>query len=57
MIFPIIKYVSIAIILSLSLATTQEGLKWLENNSKNDGVVVLPSGLQYKVDDMSCYYY
>jgi len=26
-----------------------EGLGWLEENKKNEGVVVLPSGLQYKV--------
>ena len=29
-------------------ATTPEGQKWLEENGKKDGVVTLPSGLQYK---------
>jgi hypothetical protein len=29
--------------------TSPEGLAWLEENKKKDGVVVLPSGLQYKV--------
>lgn len=29
--------------------TTPEGLSWLEENGKQEGVVSLPSGLQYKV--------
>eukprot|EP01123_Difflugia_compressa_P009919 TRINITY_DN345_c0_g1_i1.p1 TRINITY_DN345_c0_g1~~TRINITY_DN345_c0_g1_i1.p1 ORF type:complete len:158 (-),score=16.92 TRINITY_DN345_c0_g1_i1:62-535(-) len=29
--------------------TPEEGIKFLEENSKNEGVVVLPSGLQYKI--------
>ena len=31
------------------MPTTNEGKHWLANNSKLDGVKVLPSGLQYKV--------
>lgn len=31
------------------VATTEEGLKWLYDNSKKPGVITLPSGLQYKV--------
>ena len=30
-------------------ATNPEGKKFLEENAKKEGVVVLPSGLQYKV--------
>eukprot|EP00588_Corethron_pennatum_P013258 CAMPEP_0194268818 /NCGR_PEP_ID=MMETSP0169-20130528/3079_1 /TAXON_ID=218684 /ORGANISM="Corethron pennatum, Strain L29A3" /LENGTH=229 /DNA_ID=CAMNT_0039010205 /DNA_START=49 /DNA_END=738 /DNA_ORIENTATION=- len=33
----------------LTTATDQAGLDYLAENSKKDGVVVLPSGLQYKV--------
>jgi FKBP-type peptidyl-prolyl cis-trans isomerase FklB len=29
-------------------ATTPEGVSWLAENGKKDGVVTLPSGLQYK---------
>ena len=29
--------------------TNQKGLRYLEENSKKEGVVILPSGLQYKV--------
>jgi FKBP-type peptidyl-prolyl cis-trans isomerase FklB len=29
--------------------TNEEGLKFLEENAKKDGVITLPSGLQYKV--------
>ena len=32
-----------------ALATNPVGLKFLEDNGKKDGVVTLPSGLQYKV--------
>eukprot|EP00052_Salpingoeca_macrocollata_P016807 m.135716 g.135716 ORF g.135716 m.135716 type:complete len:147 (-) comp20172_c1_seq2:172-612(-) len=32
-----------------SLATDAAGTKFLEENAKKEGVVVLPSGLQYKV--------
>ena len=30
-------------------ATSPEGLAWLEENKRKEGVVALPSGLQYKV--------
>ena len=41
-------------VLSLLAATAMAGSNakskaWLEENAKNEGVVVLPSGLQYKV--------
>merc|ERR1719231_1413011 len=32
-----------------AIATNEEGTKFLEENKKKDGVVTLPSGLQYKV--------
>jgi hypothetical protein len=35
--------------LSVVFATSPEGKQWLEKNSENSDVVVLPSGLQYKV--------
>merc|ERR1719478_1320342 len=35
--------------LSCSLATNEAGTKYLEENKKKDGVITLPSGLQYKV--------
>eukprot|EP00938_MAST-03A_sp_MAST-3A-sp1_P002355 g2355.t1 len=37
------------IVVSVVNATSPDGLKFLEENAKNDDVVVLPSGLQYKV--------
>ncbi len=39
----------VCIVVSVVNATSPEGLKFLEENAKNDDVVVLPSGLQYKV--------
>eukprot|EP01129_Flabellula_baltica_P017459 TRINITY_DN9686_c0_g1_i1.p1 TRINITY_DN9686_c0_g1~~TRINITY_DN9686_c0_g1_i1.p1 ORF type:complete len:157 (+),score=33.75 TRINITY_DN9686_c0_g1_i1:41-511(+) len=39
----------LTLLITLSLATNQEGLKFLEENAQKEGVVVLPSGLQYKV--------
>ena len=36
-----------------SAGTTPEGLKWLEENKKNEGVNTLPSGLQYKVSNFA----
>merc|ERR1712205_273674 len=32
-----------------AIATNEEGTKFLEENKKKDGVITLPSGLQYKV--------
>jgi hypothetical protein len=32
-----------------SAGTTSEGLKWLAENKNKEGVITLPSGLQYKV--------
>ena len=34
---------------SQALATNPEGQKWLEEKSKEPGVISLPSGLMYKV--------
>lgn len=34
---------------SRAAASTPEGVAWLEANAKKDGVVTLPSGLQYKI--------
>ena len=39
----------VLIVVSVVNATSPDGLKFLEENAKNDDVVVLPSGLQYKV--------
>lgn len=33
----------------LALGSTPEGKQWLAENAEQDGVVVLPSGLQYRV--------
>lgn len=45
--------VLIALILSLvalaSAGSNEKSKEWLEENAKKDGVVVLPSGLQYKI--------
>ncbi|KAL1507269.1 hypothetical protein AB1Y20_008117 [Prymnesium parvum] len=38
-----------AALVALALATNPEGQAFLQENAKKDGVVVLPSGLQYKV--------
>ncbi len=35
--------------LGICLASNPESTKWLEENSKKEGVITLPSGLQYKV--------
>jgi FKBP-type peptidyl-prolyl cis-trans isomerase FklB len=35
--------------ISLAVASNDFGVKFLEHNKKNEGVVTLPSGLQYKV--------
>merc|ERR1719373_1023867 len=37
------------LLLALALASNPEGLKFLEENKSKEGVVELPSGLQYKV--------
>jgi len=43
-------YLSVALLLPCALAGTNEvGKKFLEENAKREGVVTLPSGLQYKV--------
>lgn len=45
-----IKLAVLACVLVLASAgTTSEGLKWLAENKAKEGVVELPSGLQYKV--------
>merc|ERR1712023_461818 len=36
-------------LIAAALASTPEDAAWLEANKENEGVVVLPSGLQYKV--------
>eukprot|EP00286_Rhodomonas_abbreviata_P018094 CAMPEP_0181305814 /NCGR_PEP_ID=MMETSP1101-20121128/9945_1 /TAXON_ID=46948 /ORGANISM="Rhodomonas abbreviata, Strain Caron Lab Isolate" /LENGTH=162 /DNA_ID=CAMNT_0023411785 /DNA_START=50 /DNA_END=538 /DNA_ORIENTATION=- len=44
------KLAVFACVLGVAVAgTTPEGLKWLEENKKKEGIVELPSGLQYKV--------
>merc|ERR1711934_185296 len=45
------RFFALIAVLSLScaLATNEAGTKYLEENKKKDGVVTLPSGLQYKV--------
>merc|ERR1711991_137708 len=49
----IVEMLSVALLfvfVTLSMAgTNQKGLRYLEENSKKEGVVILPSGLQYKV--------
>eukprot|EP00437_Effrenium_voratum_P010246 CAMPEP_0181432070 /NCGR_PEP_ID=MMETSP1110-20121109/18577_1 /TAXON_ID=174948 /ORGANISM="Symbiodinium sp., Strain CCMP421" /LENGTH=232 /DNA_ID=CAMNT_0023555461 /DNA_START=50 /DNA_END=751 /DNA_ORIENTATION=- len=43
-------YLTVALLLPCALAGTNEvGKKFLEENAKREGVVTLPSGLQYKV--------
>merc|ERR1711939_627884 len=37
------------LVVGLANATNEAGTKYLEENKKKDGVVTLPSGLQYKV--------
>ena len=45
-----LSIVMLAALLALAAAaTTPEGLAWLDENKNKAGVVVLPSGLQYKV--------
>merc|ERR1711871_70733 len=39
----------IAVFVALASATNEEGTKFLTENAKKEGVVTLPSGLQYKV--------
>merc|ERR1719231_2002138 len=39
----------ILVSLAVASATDAEGTKYLEENAKKEGVVTLPSGLQYKV--------
>lgn len=41
--------VAAALLLATTLATNEVGTKLLEENAKKEGVVVLPSGLQYRV--------
>merc|ERR1711934_518077 len=45
------RFFALIAVLSLScaLATNEAGTKYLEENKKKDGVVTLPSGLQYEV--------
>merc|ERR1712216_856615 len=45
------RFFALIAVLSLScaLATNEAGTKYLEENKKKEGVVTLPSGLQYKV--------
>ena len=45
----IIKLLALACFLLLVSATDEEGTKYLEEKSKEDGVVTLPSGLRYKI--------
>jgi len=40
--------VAMCLISSCAGATTKEGMEWLDARSKEEGVVVLPSGLMYK---------
>merc|ERR1711977_260485 len=37
------------LVVALANATNEAGTKYLEENKKKDGVITLPSGLQYKV--------
>lgn len=39
----------VALLADVSQATNEEGLAFLEANKEKEGVIVLPSGLQYKV--------
>merc|ERR1719373_224155 len=41
--------IQILFLFALALASNPEGLKFLEENKEKEGVVALPSGLQYKV--------
>jgi len=46
-----VLYVAVAALLVASVyaGTTPEGLKFLEENAKREGVVTLNSGLQYRI--------
>lgn len=46
---PLLLLVSFALLALASAGTVTEDLEWLAENAKKEGVVVLPSGLQYKV--------
>merc|ERR1711939_500423 len=37
------------LVVALANATNEAGTKWLADNAKKEGVVTLPSGLQYKI--------
>eukprot|EP00854_Cymbomonas_tetramitiformis_P019261 gene19261-23024_t len=41
--------IAIGLFVLVSAGTTPAGKKFLDENAKKDGVIVLPSGLQYKV--------
>jgi FKBP-type peptidyl-prolyl cis-trans isomerase len=36
-------------LVTFAFSTTPEGVAWLANNKEQEGVITLPSGLQYKV--------
>eukprot|EP00967_Tisochrysis_lutea_P150463 scaffold291215_cov35-Tisochrysis_lutea.AAC.1 len=43
------SFTALAMLLATATGTTPDGLAWLAENAKKEGVVTLPSGLQYKV--------
>merc|ERR1711985_221400 len=44
-----VLFAAVLLIVALVNATNEAGTKYLEENKKKDGVITLPSGLQYKV--------
>merc|ERR1712054_692647 len=46
---PVIVIVALSLLCACATATNEEGTKYLEENKSKDGVITLPSGLQYKV--------
>ena len=46
---PDLEAIAAALLVAAVQATTPEGLAWLKENGEKEGVVTLPSGLQYKV--------
>merc|ERR1719148_330312 len=45
----LVTFLAVALLVSLSSATDEEGTKFLEKKSNEDGVLTLSSGLRYKI--------
>ena len=46
---PMSRFLALAALVASASASNEFGVKFLEENKKKDGVITLPSGLQYKV--------